>query len=62
MRRVGRYVVLLGLDRTYETCDEVVVICRHHADLLRLFENGLDLLRGAVQHDVDLPGLLHIFE
>ena len=46
----------------YQAGDEVVVVGGHHADLLGVLEHRLDLLRRAVQHDVHLARLFHVFE
>ncbi len=46
----------------HQTGDEVVVVGGHHSDLLRLLQHRLDLLGGAIKHDVDLARLLHILQ
>ena len=51
-----------GIMSTYKAGDQVVMICRHHSDLLSLFEDGLNLLRGTIQDDVNLAGFLHVFQ
>ncbi len=54
------FVVDNTLIDTHETGDEIVVVCGHHSDLLRLLEHALDLLGCAVEHDVHLARLLDV--
>lgn len=42
--------------------DKVAVVVAHHADLLCLLQNIVYPLRGAVQHDVGLGGILDLLQ
>ena len=46
----------------YQACDQIVVIGSHHPKLHGLFEEGLNLFRRAVQHNVDFSSLFYILQ